>query len=69
MATRSLDSTVTFTQTQAADSLWLVTVYSGPTTNAAFAVTGIGNQTSAQRVASDLLAKGYHSATVSQQGA
>lgn len=69
MATRQLETTTTFTQTMPSDSLWVVTVFNGPLTNAAFAVPGIDTQASANKLASDLLARHFHAAVVTQQGA
>lgn len=69
MPTRQHESHATFTQTMPSDSLWLVTVSDGPNSNANFGVPGIDTEANANKLAGDLKARGYHSATVSQQGA
>lgn len=69
MATRRLDSTATFAQTMPADGLWTVLVFDGPYTNPAFGVAGIDSSGNATKLSQDLLARGYHSVTVAQQGA
>jgi hypothetical protein len=69
MATRSLQSEATFTQTMPADGLWLVTVSEGPRTNASFGIPGIDSSANATKLAEDLKAMGYYTAVVTQQGA
>lgn len=69
MATLSLENNTTITQTAPADGLWLITVFEGPRTNASFIIPGISSQASALKLSSDLLARGYYTAAVTQQGA
>lgn len=65
---RFLDNHATFNQATTADAahdLWNVTVYDAPAYKS-FTIFGLPDEATANKVASDLKARGYHDATVAQ---